>query len=646
MQQRMLAAATSLALVLCSAIACADDTQVAMSGGTVLGISADGAIAFKGIPYAAPPIGDLRWRAPQPVEPWQGVRDATAPGHDCMQIPFDDPVAPVGTTPSEDCLVLNIWRPAGPADGLPVMIWIPGGWYVNGGSSTALSDGSGLARQGMVVVTINYRLGRLGFFAHPALIAAKEGSIGNFGYLDQIAALQWVQHNISAFGGDPGKVTLAGESAGGGSVLHMLTSPAAAGLFHRAIVMSGGGRRALAERRMTGGTTDAPSADMVDASFAETLGIAGEGEDDLASLRALPAEELLRDVAFPAFTKALLTQGTTEFPGTPMIDGTIVTDKLERLFMGGKAAAVPLMIGTTVRDAPGFFPPRTDPFSYFGPDAEKATHVFNPGGALPPETVLLGIAADMTMHEPARFVARSMGKTGNPAWLYRFTYAAEAREDRAIGAAHAEELPFMFQTVELVQKERTADGDRQMEQWFSGYIANFVKTGDPNGGDLPVWPTFDPANFELMNFTLDDGPVFGPDPRAERIELVERAADAAVTALPKEVTDVAWEWVSFTTPVEEITIDAPERYTVQFMKEERVAMKADCNRGNGPYTLGADRQIAFGPFALTRMMCPPGSLSDRFVKELGRATSYFLQDGDLFLELPVDSGTLRLRRQK
>jgi para-nitrobenzyl esterase len=291
-------------------------------------------------------------------------------------------------------------------------------------------------------------------------------------------------------------------------------------------VMSGGGRRAIAERKITGGTAEAPSADMVDAAFATSLGIMGEGEDALAALRALPAEALLGDLTFPVMTEALLTQGNTEFPGTPMIDGVIVTGRLESMFLGGEATAAPLIVGTTALDAPGFFPPRADPFSYFGPDAEAAAAVFNPGGMLPPELVLLGIAADMTMHEPARFVARSMTGAGNPAWLYRFTYVAEARENRTKGAAHAYEVPYLFQTVEMVEGEATTENDRQMAQWISGYIANFVKTGEPNGGDLPAWPIFNPSGFELMHFTLADGLVFEPDPRAARVELVERAADA------------------------------------------------------------------------------------------------------------------------
>src|SRR4029077_2247731 len=173
------------------------------------------------------------------------------------------------------------WRPAGEMTRLPVMVWIHGGGYVNGGSSAAIMNGAPLARHGLVVVSFNYRLGRLGYFAHPALLAAREGPPGNFGYMDQIAALQWIKRNIAAFGGDPTQVTVAGESAGGASVLHLMTSPMATGLFHQTVVMSGGGRKALAARAMTGGTTDHPSADQTDAAFAKSLGIEGSGPDAL-----------------------------------------------------------------------------------------------------------------------------------------------------------------------------------------------------------------------------------------------------------------------------------------------------------------------------------------------------------------------------
>ena len=219
-------------------------TEVRTTSGVVAGAVANGVVSWKGIPYAAPPVGDLRWRAPQPVAPWTGVRAATEYAHDCMQLPFPSDAAPLGTPPAEDCLYVNVWAPEKPASAkLPVMFWIHGGGFVNGGSSPSVYDGSAFARRGVVFVSLNHRLGRFGFFAHPALTKESPNDpLGNYGYLDQIAALRWVRDNIAAFGGDPGNVTIFGESAGGGSVNTLLVSPLARGLFHKAIVQSGGGR--------------------------------------------------------------------------------------------------------------------------------------------------------------------------------------------------------------------------------------------------------------------------------------------------------------------------------------------------------------------------------------------------------------------
>ena len=218
--------------------------RVKINSGVIEGSVSSGVRSFKGIPYAAPPINKYRWRAPQPVTPWIDVHDATAFGHDCMQTPETGDPALSRATLAEDCLVLNVWRPAAtaPKEELPVLVWIHGGGYVTGGSSPAIYDGSGFARHGIVFVSFNYRLGRFGFFAHPALIKANEGLVGNFAFMDQIAALRWVRRNIGAFGGNPNEVTLMGESAGGISVLVLLSSPRAKGLFHRAFVLSGGGR--------------------------------------------------------------------------------------------------------------------------------------------------------------------------------------------------------------------------------------------------------------------------------------------------------------------------------------------------------------------------------------------------------------------
>jgi para-nitrobenzyl esterase len=512
------------------------DTQngqtVQIDAGLVAGTMTGGVLSFKGIPYAAPPVGDLRWREPQPVKPWEGVLEASAFRNDCMQAPGD--FEPIQTTPAEDCLYLNVWRPAASEPNpegsarLPVLVWIHGGGYVGGGSSIPYYDGTSFARQGMVVVTFNYRLGRFGFFAHPALLAAGEGPVGNFGYMDQIQALEWVQTNIESFGGDPARVTLMGQSAGGASVLHLLTSPVTEGLFHQVMVLSGGGRKALSNRPMTGGARGQPSVDQIDASFAQGLGIEGADAAALAALRALPPDVLAAELTLDNLLQAALLGLPTA--GSAMIDGTIVVGEPGDLIKSGAAPDVPIIIGTTALDLPLYFPPsKIDPFAFFGDEADAARVAYNATGTLDQQAfllTLLSISTDITMHEPARFVAREMTAAGNPAWLYRFTYTAQSTRPEATGQGHAGELPFLFNTLAAKFGEKVTEQDQLMADAFHAYAANFIKNGDPNGERLPAWPPFGPEQTELMHFTLDDGPVFEPEPRPG-LFLVERAVDAA-----------------------------------------------------------------------------------------------------------------------
>ncbi len=517
-----------------------DGVQVQTTGGIVESFPLGDVISFKGIPYAAAPVGDLRWRETQPVVPWEGVRRAVAYGRDCPQVLGG--VEPIQTTPSEDCLFVNVWRPTDiPEDTkLPVMVWIHGGGWVGGGSSIPFYDGSEFARKGIVVVSLNYRLGRLGFFAHPALTRANEGAVGNFGYMDQIAALNWVQNNIANFGGDPQQVAIVGESAGGGSVLALLTSPKTKGLFQRAMVMSGGGRKGLVIREKTGGTLDNPAADQVDAKFGLQFNIRGDDAASLARLRAIPTADVVGDLDLAKVLEAALEcvkrqlllpnlKCNPELEGTHMIDGDIVTDNPGALFAAGQAANVPLIIGTTALDLPEVFPPVGDPFSYFGADAEAARAAYNAPAELNLAAklpVLLSMGSDLTMHEPARFAAAQMTAHGNPAWLYRFTYTAESTRPEATGQSHAGELPFMFNMLPAKYGDAVTDKDLAAANAFNTYIANFVKTGNPNGAGLLDWPRFDPAHYDVMDFTLDEGPQFGPDPRASKIQLVEKAIDA------------------------------------------------------------------------------------------------------------------------
>jgi para-nitrobenzyl esterase len=517
-----IAVLSCLALVSLAPLAApAAGPAVEIESGALAGASADGVASFRGIPYAAPPVGELRWRAPQPAPAWEGVREATAFGHDCMQVPEPADAAPPGTVPDEDCLVLNVWRPAeaAPEEKLPVLFWIHGGGYVNGGTSPAMYDGSALARRGLVVVSANYRLGRFGFFAHPALLAAAEGPVGNFGLMDQIAALRWVQRNVAAFGGDPGRVTLVGHSAGGDSVLHLLVSPETKGLFHGAVVLSGGGRAPiLGGTRLTGGTLEQPSADQNGVEFANGAGIEGSDAAALAALRSLPAVRVADDLRMTS-----LLQRPRSFQMGPVVDGSIVVAAPGERLRGGEWARVPVLIGTTRDDLPTTFPPSgVDPLSLFGPDAAKAKQAYDP--TLPALRLVLAIGVDLTMHEPARFVAKQVTSAGRPAWRLRFDYVAESMRGSLDGAQHGGELPFLFETLDARYGDAVTERDHAAARAFAGYVANFVRTGDPNGPGLPAWPRVGAAPGDLMILT-NDGPVAQPDPWRERLDLVERAVE-------------------------------------------------------------------------------------------------------------------------
>ena len=334
-----------------------DPSIAATADGAVQGTVANDVIAFKGIPFAAPPVGPLRWRPPQPVAAWSGVRQATSFVHDCMQV--NSPYSGLTVTPSEDCLYLNVWRPLNSTGAkLPVMVWIYGGAYVVGGTSPLGSDGTQFAKRGVVLVTLNYRLGRFGFFAHPALTAAGAQSgepLANYGYMDQIAALKWVQRNIANFGGDPGNVTVFGESAGGESIHNLLTSPMATGLFAKAIVESGNGRvdqyygRTLTRNAATVGA----SAEEQGTTFAGEFGINGSDANALAALRALSADQVLDSLDGSSLNAP---HSLATFSGGPIIDGKLVVDEPENQYKNGQFSKVPLMLGVNDADL-GFSTP-------------------------------------------------------------------------------------------------------------------------------------------------------------------------------------------------------------------------------------------------------------------------------------------------
>ena len=450
---RMLLLAAALTAPVASARA---DTApvVTIADGALRGVSEEGIVAFKGIPFAAPPVGDLRWRAPQPVLRWQGVRDANSYGHDCMQLPFPSDAAPLGTPPAEDCLYMNVWKPQGRTAKLPVMVWIYGGGFVNGGSSPPTYAGTALARQGIMVVSFNYRLGRFGTFAHPALTKANAdgGRQANYGYMDQIAALRWVQDNIAAFGGDPGNVTIIGESAGGMSVHALLTSPMAQGLFHKAVIQSGG--------PMPMGDATLAAAEATGAAFGQKKGIAPDDAQALAQLRALPA-----DAVVDGLNLAALFASGPRTHSSPIADGRVAVDSLVA-YRAGRFAKVPVMIGATSDDI---------------------------GGPTGP------------MVTGARTMAQLFAQAGIPTYHYRFSYVAKALRTAATkGAGHASEIPYFFDTVAVKYGAATTDTDRGIGRISSRYLVNFVQTGDPNGDGLPGWRRYDPAAPEMMDIGAEE----------------------------------------------------------------------------------------------------------------------------------------------
>ena len=452
--------------------------------------------AFLGLPYAAPPVGDLRWKAPQPPAKWKGQRDATKFGAHCAQGHVFDDIIFQDSGESEDCLSLNVYAPADAKDKskLPVMFWIHGGGYAGGGSSEPRHNGDFLPTKGVVLVTINYRLGPFGFLATADLAKEANGATGNYGLLDMVAALQWVKANIAKFGGDPGNVTIFGESAGSFAVSTLMASPAAQGLFHKAIGESGAAFSDVLP------TDNLDAREKKDGAWVDGLGV-----KSLEELRALPTEKILAGVK---------AKGREGFP--PVIDGKLLTEPVPDTYAAGKQAHLPLLAGWN-RDEGSFFGMRGMTTSQY---KGMASGLFKERAAdflklYPGDTDEQALRAAIDYGSDA-FIAfgtwkwiEAHRKTGDsPVYRYHFELAAlPSKYHPGTFAFHSDDIEYVFGTLDTRPGETVRPEDRKLSEQMMGYWTNFAKTGDPNGPGLPPWPKYDKDDSLIhLDATITSGP--------------------------------------------------------------------------------------------------------------------------------------------
>jgi para-nitrobenzyl esterase len=468
--------------------------------GKLRGVVADKVVVYKGVPFAAPPVGDLRWRAPAPAAKWSYVKPAEMFGGNCQQV--------------EDCLYLNVHTPSGakPTAKLPVMVWIHGGGFTRG--SGGMYDGTQFAKQGVVLVTVNYRLGRAGWFAHPALTAENpDGPLANYGLMDQIAALEWVRDNIPAFGGDKDNVTIFGESAGAVSVNFLMLAPQARGLFHKAISQSGFSRLPPVPVHAANGSR---SAEQVGLQYAEKNGIKGSDAAAAKALRALSMSELMKELGTGPGSQVL-----------PMADGKLVTASALQGFMEGKQAPVPFMVGgnsdeASVRRA------STNPQMRF--DAVKEGRdeflaAFDPEKTNDIPRIVASLITAEGIGEPNRAQARAHVTLRQPTYLYHFSYVPVARRSQSFGTPHAGEIPYVFNAP---RGDAMFDSEgKAIAQAANKYWVAFAKHGDPGSAGGPTWPKFDASDESLIEFGPGGTPVVRKHFGAQRLDWVEKHARPA-----------------------------------------------------------------------------------------------------------------------
>nr|WP_315158636.1 carboxylesterase family protein [uncultured Flavobacterium sp.] len=475
--------------------------EVQVKQGKLVGTAEEGLLVFKGIPFAKPPVEDLRWRAPQPIKKWEGVlkADKFAPG------PVQGGNPPSGK--SEDCLYLNVWTPAKSAkEKVPVLVWIYGGGFGAGATSETSYNGKNLAKKGVVLVSIAYRVGQLGFMAHPELSAENPKNVsGNYGLLDMIAGLQWVKENIAAFGGDPNKVTIFGESAGGIAVSMLCASPLAKGLFNGAISQSGG---SFGPSR----ATTYPGENMKKLKDAENEGLEymkTAGVISIEKLRSIEADKL------PAGR------------GWPIVDGWVIPDDQYKLYEAGKYNDTPILIGYN-SDEGSSFTRTKDPKEFissvetrYGKFAESLLKSYPVSDSSVPKTAR-DLSRDAAFGWQTWSWARLQAKTGkSKVFFYYFDQHPDHAKDSpyyGFGSYHGQEVAYVFENLDK-SNPQTSKSDLEISNLMGTYWTNFAKYGDPNGKDIPDWPAFSDSNPKLMYF--NNTAYTGPVPSAASLEVLD-----------------------------------------------------------------------------------------------------------------------------
>jgi para-nitrobenzyl esterase len=482
-------------------------TVVKTKQGTVQGFVANDVAVFRGLPFAAAPVGDLRWREPAPPAKWQGTRAANAYGSSCQA--------------SEDCLYLNIYEPkdASANSKLPVMVWIHGGAFIFG--SGQQYDGTQFAKQGVIVVTVNYRLGRAGWFAHPALTAEELGSrfrgndaagasrrlLGNYGLMDQVAALKWVRDNIAAFGGDPKNVTIFGESAGAISVNYLMLAPQAKHLFVRAIAESGFGRLAAMPLHTTDGTR---SVENIGSDFATKNGIAG---NDAAAAKAL------RALTFAQLTAGVGGVGSAD-QTLPLADGKMITGSAYEGFAKGAELEIPYLVGGNSDEASltrrGMN--ASERLAAITNRRDEFLAAFAPDKASDADRTMARLVTDVSISEPDRALARLHSKRA-PTYVYHFSYVPAANRAAMFGLPHGGEIGYVFNTPRA--NSAFDDEGKAIAGAANRYWAQFGKNGDPGKAGGPTWPKFDTADEALLEFPAGGVPTVQKHFHKDRLDWVE-----------------------------------------------------------------------------------------------------------------------------